>query len=123
MQIPISSLTLECKIEEMIRKGGACLSDLFLVFGHIKDEGEFEKVLPEKMVEDLKKNLRRFHPELFYKIDCKKIKVFFVKDNVKALILDHRKFPYPKPSKVSKRPFEEVNERPSNIILPYGNPN
>lgn len=120
--IPISKIELECKIEGLIRKGGAKLSDLFLCF-NAPNEGDTWLTLPHQMLWDLKVNLKRFDPELKDKIDTNKILVFYAYWFPKNLILDHRKFDYPLISKVSARVSKEINGKGSNLKSGSRNPN
>lgn len=123
-KVPIDLTELECKIEHAIRKGGAKLSELFLIV-HGKDEGYFNLELPEKVLEDLKKNLKidielasldsRRGVDLSKHVDSKKLKVFYLFYCPQNLLLWNKKFNYPQVSKVSKRPFEIIGGKESNI--------
>ena len=103
MKISINEELLGFKLEAMMLKGKAKLSQLFVVCG-APEEADFEKVLPDSFIDNLKLNLAEKNTELLQLVDTNKIKVFFSKKCIKwnkdipmyaQWILDSRKFEYP----------------------------
>lgn len=141
MKIHYSQEFLEQAIESRIRKSGVKLSDLFLIFKS-DEEAEFDKILPDVMLKSLKDNLKkfefdraliakrslndadsnvvlnykRFDSELSHKINTDRIKVFFVKDAPFNALCNKNLLNYPQISRVSVRPFSNVNGKESSLM-------
>lgn len=112
VDIPISSDELVFKLERIIRRGGAKLSQLFLVFNH-KDEGDFQFTLPDKLVKTLKDNLQAIGMSEL--IDTYKIRVYYAYWIPANLIQDSRVYNYPNVSKPSTRFKTEIAGKPGII--------
>lgn len=123
-KVPINIEELGIKLESMITFGKVKLSQLFVVIGH-PEENYYEHELDENFILNLKENLADKDGDLTQLVDTSKIKVFFSKECIKWVngtphyakyVLDRRKFNYPQISKISARPFGEVNSRSSHIL-------
>lgn len=136
MKIPYSIQLLETKFEQIFRRGKDKMSDLFIIF-RSPEEADFIKELPDKMISDLRLNLRTyefnkrctdinqkfvenfnlFHSDIETLVDTNKIRVFFKRDVPKNVILSKRVFNFPNISKISARPFETLKGVAPHLVM------
>ena len=129
MKIPINIQRLQLSMERFLITKNAKLSDLFIVCW-APEEAEFEKELDDDFIKTLISNIYAKDPKFNFleRINAKRIKVFFSKKCEKTILvnnkvtklptqylMDHRKFNYPKISKVSDRPYLIIDGKVSHI--------